>query len=54
MAGKRPAERFSAAGVTALVTVDFATNAMKLPVEDALGAVRRWYEDVFSRASAKT
>lgn len=47
-------ERFSVADITALVTVDFATNAMKLPVEDGHGAVRRWYEDVSSRASAKT
>jgi glutathione S-transferase len=46
-------ERFSAADITALVTIDFATNAMKLPVDDGRGAVWRWYREVSSRASAK-
>ncbi|MEA2966932.1 MAG: hypothetical protein QOE78_193 [Alphaproteobacteria bacterium] len=46
-------ERFSAADITALVTIDFATNAMKLPVDDGHAAVWRWYREVSSRASAK-
>jgi glutathione S-transferase len=45
--------RFSAADITAFVTIDFATNAMKLPVDDGRGAVWRWYREVSSRASAK-
>jgi glutathione S-transferase len=46
-------ERFSVADITALVTVDFATSAVKLPAGDSLGAARRWYEEVSSRPSAK-
>ena len=45
--------RFSAADITALVTIDFATNAMKAPVDDGRGAVWRWYREVSGRASAK-
>ena len=46
-------ERFSAADITALVTIDFATNAMKLPVDDRHGALLRWRREVSGRASAK-
>ena len=49
----RASSSFSAADITALVTIDFATNAMKLPVDDGRGAVWRWYREVSSRASAK-
>jgi glutathione S-transferase len=45
-------DTFSAADITALVTVDFATTALKLPVPDETNAVRRWYESVTMRPSA--
>jgi glutathione S-transferase len=40
---------FSAADITALVTVDFAANAMNFPVPDEHMAVARWYAEVSSR-----
>ncbi len=43
---------FSAADITALVTVDFATAALKLSVPEEADAVRRWYESVSARPSA--
>ena len=43
---------FSAADITGLVTVDFATKAMTLPVPDDHNALRRWVEKVSSRPSA--
>lgn len=43
---------FSAADITALVTVDFATAALKLPIPDGSSALRRWYEAVAARPSA--
>jgi glutathione S-transferase len=45
-------DHFSAADITGLVTVDFATKAMSLPVPDEHEALRRWVEKVSSRASA--
>ena len=36
-------DRFSAADITALVTVDFAASAMNFPVPDEHVAVTRWY-----------
>lgn len=46
-------EHFSAADITALVTVDFATAALKMPIPDELQAMTRWYASIASRPSAK-
>jgi glutathione S-transferase len=45
-------DHFSAADITGLVTVDFATKAMSFPVPDEHKALRRWVEQVSSRPSA--
>jgi glutathione S-transferase len=45
-------DHFSAADITGLVTVDFASKAMSFPVPDAHKALRRWFEKVSSRPSA--
>ena len=45
-------DHFSAADITGLVTVDFATKAMSFPLPDEHNAVRRWFETVSSRPSA--
>jgi glutathione S-transferase len=42
---------FSAADITALVTVDFATAALKMPIPDGFRALHRWYEKVAGRPS---
>lgn len=42
---------FSAADITALVTVDFATRAFNMPVPAENVAVRRWYDAVAIRPS---
>lgn len=44
---------FSAADITALVTVDFATAALKMPIPDGARAIERWYEKVAARPGAK-
>ena len=46
-------EQFSAADITALVTVDFATGGAKLPIPEEHTALKRWYEIVAARPSAK-
>ena len=43
---------YSAADITALVTVDFATAALKMPIPDGARALKRWYETVAARPSA--
>jgi glutathione S-transferase len=43
--------RFSVADITALVTVDFATKAINLPIPPEHRALRRWYSEIVSRAS---
>jgi len=40
---------FSAADITAAVTVDFATKAIDMPIPVALTALRRWHEKVSAR-----
>lgn len=45
-------DRFPAADITALVTVDFATRAFNMPVPEDANAVRRWYTAVSARSSA--
>jgi glutathione S-transferase len=42
---------FSAADITALVTVDFATKAMGFSAPGEHAALERWYENVSSRPS---
>ena len=45
-------DKFSAADITALVTVDFAASGMNFPVPDEHVAVARWYAAVSSRPGA--
>ena len=44
---------FSVADITALVTVDFATAALKMPIPDSARAFHRWYGKVAARPSAR-
>lgn len=43
---------FSAADITTLVTVDFAANALKMPIPAEHTAFRRWYDEVSARPGA--
>jgi glutathione S-transferase len=45
-------ERFSAADITTLVAVDFATRAFEMPIPDDRVALKRWYDTVSARPSA--
>ena len=45
-------DQFSAADITMLVTVDFATRAFGMPIPDDCAALRRWYDVTSSRPSA--
>jgi len=45
-------EEFSAADITALVTVDFAAKGLGLPIRDDHRAMKRWYGEVAARPSA--
>jgi glutathione S-transferase len=45
-------EEFSAADITTLVTVDFATNALKMPILDKYTAFQQWYDKVSNRPGA--
>jgi glutathione S-transferase len=45
-------DRFSAADITALVTVDFATKAFNLPLPAEQVLLNTWYDTVSSRPSA--
>ena len=42
---------FSVADITGVVTVDFATTALGLPILEDHEAVKRWYELVSARPS---
>jgi glutathione S-transferase len=44
-------ERFSAADITALVTVDFATRALNMPIPAECTAFKRWHDTVAARES---
>jgi glutathione S-transferase len=44
-------DRFSAADITAIVTVDFATGALSLPIPEGHAASKRWYASVAARPS---
>jgi glutathione S-transferase len=45
-------ENFSAADITTLVTVDFATRALDMPIPGESAALRRWYDAVAARPGA--
>ena len=42
---------FSIADITAVVTVDFATKAISLPIAGEHAALKRWYETIAARPS---
>jgi glutathione S-transferase len=44
---------FSVADITALVTVDFATGELKMPIPSGAQGFQRWYKKVAARPSAK-
>ncbi|MDL2406918.1 glutathione S-transferase [Rhizobium calliandrae] len=44
---------FSIADITTLVTIDFATNAISMPIPETAVAVRAWYEKVAARPSSQ-
>jgi len=44
-------DRFSAADITAVVAVDFATKALELAIPAPNGATRRWYDGIAARSS---
>jgi glutathione S-transferase len=44
-------DAFSVADITAVVTVDFATRAIGLPIVAEHAALQRWYDSVATRAS---
>ena len=44
-------EEFSIADITAIVTVDFATRAVDMPIGNAHAALKRWYSTISARAS---
>jgi glutathione S-transferase len=44
---------FSVADITALVTVDFAAAALKMPHPEGYRAMHRWYETTAARSSTK-
>jgi glutathione S-transferase len=44
-------DAFSAADITAIVTVDFATRAAGLPLTDEHAELKRWYDKVSTRPS---
>jgi glutathione S-transferase len=46
-------ERFTVADITAFVTVDFATGAIKEPMPEAVINLKRWREAIASRPSAR-
>jgi glutathione S-transferase len=45
-------DSFSVADITTLVTVDFANNAIAMPIPDDATALKRWYDVVSARPSA--
>jgi glutathione S-transferase len=44
-------DEFSVADITGVVTVDFATKALDLPIREEHAALKRWYDLVSARAS---
>jgi glutathione S-transferase len=45
-------DHFSAADITTLVTLDFATRVLSMPVPSESSALKRWYDTVSTRPSA--
>ena len=45
-------DQFSAADITMLVTVDFATRAFEMPIPDGSVALKSWYGVTSTRPSA--
>ncbi|WP_354211644.1 MULTISPECIES: glutathione binding-like protein [unclassified Bradyrhizobium] len=45
-------DQFTAADITALVAVDFATEAIEMPIPRDHASTKRWYVEVSSRPSA--
>ncbi|MGF6779321.1 glutathione S-transferase family protein [Paraburkholderia sp. GAS334] len=45
-------EEFSAVDITTLVTVDFATNALKMPIPAEHAAFQQWYDKMSNRPGA--
>jgi glutathione S-transferase len=43
---------FSAADITSLVTVDFATRAFDMPISTEMHALMHWYDAIAARSSA--
>ena len=46
-------ERYSIADITAMVTIDFAAKAINFAVPEEHAALKRWYDQVSRRPSAK-
>lgn len=46
-------DKFTVADITTLVTIDFATNAISMPIPDGAAATKDWYQKVSSRPSAQ-
>ena len=46
-------ERYSIADITAMVTIDFAAKAINFAVPEEHAALKRWYDQVSNRPSAK-
>ena len=44
-------DRFTAADITAVVAIDFATKALELGIPEGNGATRRWYDAAAGRPS---
>jgi glutathione S-transferase len=44
---------FSAADITGVVTVDFSTAALKMPIPEGCRAMHRWYETIAARPSVR-
>jgi glutathione S-transferase len=44
-------DRFSVADITAIVTIDFATAALKLPIPEHHAASQLWYKQILNRPS---
>ena len=44
-------DRFSVADITAVVTIDFATAALKLPIPEHHAASQLWYKQILNRPS---
>ena len=45
-------DQFSAADITMLVTVDFATRAFEMPIPEGSRALKRWHDVASARPSA--